>query len=177
MNKRKEIQLLEDITKLLNKHGLESFESLALLLSDKDFTQTLVNILQQVSNTSKSLKKKTKKTSGTKQDKTLRSSIAELKESDSERGMLLLNLYDKLYANELLPRLSQIRAFAQDNNLEPITARSRKNAISQFIRAIWRMPVKDLNSLVMLVEEKGKPENDRTLDAWSSVILDDKTNK
>ncbi len=171
MNYNKEYELLKDLAKLLQKHGPESFKSLALLFSDKELAETISNILFEVHHHSELIKKTQKKLS---KNKTLRSSIIELNKDDPERTNLLLSIYDKLEENKYLPTLKQIRLFCEDNALKPISARSRKSAINQFVKVMMELSSSDISSVKKLLDEK--PE-DRTLDGWSSIILNRKEDK
>jgi hypothetical protein len=105
-----------------------------------------------------------------KKEKSLRSAIIELKAEDDERAALLLSIYDKLEAKKYLSTLSEIRLFCKDNALELISAKSREAAIKQFIKFIMKLPFDDIYRIKNLLDAKAIPE-DRTLDGWSSIIL------
>jgi hypothetical protein len=97
MNKSEELQLLTDIAKLLEKYGPDSCEALAVLLSNEELTQTIiVTILQKILLKAQSVSKNVEpKTQVSKNANTFRSSLLVIKERDSERGILLLHLFDK----------------------------------------------------------------------------------
>ncbi len=171
MKDRKEIQLLKDIAELYEKHGAESFESLAHLFSNERFSKNISTILMEVYNRSKSIDKTKKKPSKTK---SISSSIDDLKEESPEQATILLNIYDNLNDKTYLPTLKQIRLFCEDNALNPVTARSRKTAVNQLVKSLINLPMDEISKLQNVLEEE---HQDRTLDGWSSIILNKRENE
>ncbi len=167
MNNKKEFQLLKDLAELLKKYGPESFASLAELISDKKTIQDLSTILMELSKSSKSIvgaKKKPLK------NKVFRESIIEAFEENSERATLFLDIYDKLEDKRYLPTPREIRLFCEDNALKPISAKSRKAAVKQFVKTLMELPFDEASMIKKSLDDKGTPE-DRSLDGWSSIIL------
>jgi hypothetical protein len=174
MNQEKELQLLIDIAKLLERYGPESYEALAILLSNEKLTQTIiVTILQNILLKAESVSHNNveQKPQVSKNSKTFRSSLVAIQEKNGERGTLLIYLFDGLQNNRFLPTLRAMKTFAEDNGLVSITAKSRKSAINQFVKSFFTMPINEIKSILKLLEEKTSIENS-SLEAWSSIILD-----
>ncbi|HIE02750.1 MAG TPA: hypothetical protein EYP59_21125 [Thiotrichaceae bacterium] len=173
MNKQKELQLLTKIAKLLEKYGPDSCKALAILLSNEELTQTIiVTLLQNIVLKAKSVSHNNveQKPQVSKNANTFRSSLVAIQERDFEQGTLLLHLFDGLQNKQFLPTLREMKTFAEDNSLVPITAKSRKSAINQFVKAFLTMPIHEIKSILKLLEEKTSIENS-SLEAWSSIIL------
>jgi hypothetical protein len=170
----KELQLLTDIAKLLERYGPDSYEALAILLSNEELTQTIiVTLLQHILLKAKSVSHNNveQKPQVSKISKTFRSSLVAITEKDFERGTLLLHLFDGLQNKKFLPTLRAMKTFAEDNGLVLITAKSRKMAINQVVKSFLTMPINEIKSIIKLLEEQTSLENS-SLEAWSSIILD-----
>ena len=61
-DERKELALLVDLSKLIKKHGIDSFEKLSDLLSKSEFNQQLAEILSKTAKASRKTKRKVSKT-------------------------------------------------------------------------------------------------------------------
>jgi len=110
MNQQKELQLLTDIAKLLERYGAESYEALAILLSNEEFTQTrIVTLLQNILLKAESVSHNNvkQKPQVSKNSKTFRSSLVAIKEKNCERGTLLIYLFDGLQNKMFLPTLRE----------------------------------------------------------------------
>ena len=180
MIKPEELQLLADITQLA-KYGPESFEALTVSLSNGEVTKTIITVLREISSSLKATQSIVEprssivtepQTQAPKASKTVRSDIEAIKEKDSERGTLLLRLFDGLQNKIFLPELRDIRIFAEDNGLTPITAKTRKMAINPFVKAFFTMPINKIESFLKLLEDKAniKSDLDSDLEKWDAII-------
>ena len=172
MKDKKEFQLLKDLAELFEKHGSESFESLARLFSDEKFSENISTILMGIYDKSNDINDKANKQPAN--TKSIRSSILDLKVVNPEQSAVLLDIYDKLKEKKYLPKFSQVRSFCEDNDLKPITVKSRKSAVHQLIKYLMDLSLNDIYKIQNMLEETPQ---ERTLDGWSSIILNKRANE
>ena len=171
MTNEKEYDLLIDIIKLIKKYGFETFEDLAKELSSPSIQEKLPEIL---SKTVKSVKKypikqpRSKKT--TDSPRSFRAKLSKLKETEPEKGRILLNFYDDLLSKRCLPNVRDIENFISDAGLRPLTAKARQNAIIPFLKQLVLFEVTEIEKLLINVPPLVK-DNDRSLAGWSDIIL------
>lgn len=172
MKEQPEFELLIEIAKLLNKYGTETFDSLANYLSLPESSERLVSILSQSARAYYIAEnEKNQKVVGNLRPRNFRSSLIELEKTDPEKSALLVEFYDSLIANNLLPTMQSIRAFASDMGLQPIKATSRNKAIIPLVKALMPLPVKKFKKKLDAMKPVST-KNDRSLEGWASIILD-----
>jgi len=169
MSERTELDLLNDIVKLLTKYGPDTFEQLSQLVSSADFSERLAAVLSKSAEVSRRAGR-ARPDGPTSSLSNLRSSLLTLSSSDPERSKVLVGIFDRMAAKSLLPSLRDVRDFAIDNGLPPIKATSRDKAIAPFIKSLQPLEIGELKK----VAEKLRPissKGDRSLEGWSDVIL------
>lgn len=168
MSENPELELLIDITKLLHKYGVESFEQLSSRLASPEFTQSLVIVLEKVASEGRKANIQKKEKALSKPPRDFRRILSE---QEPEKAKVLIKLYDDLLAKSFLPTMRDIETFVLDNNLAPIKATSRQKAVIPFVKALLPLPIEDLSLLIAKLKPSHS-HNDRSLEGWSSIILD-----
>ena len=172
MNGGREFDLLVDLSKLLKKYGPEVFTQLAEQLSAPEFVEQLTKLLSGTARVAR----KVPATHAASLPKTpspheLRSSLVALGETEPERGVLLVRLYDELMAQTVLPTIQDLRTFAIRAGLGPLEIRSRPQAVLALLNELRKRPVEELTALVADLHT-ATGQNDRSLENWSRIILD-----
>ena len=172
----KKYDLLLDIAKLVKTYGFEIFFDLSKDLSSPLFKDRLAEILLKTGETAKEIGvNKPKKKIASASKRSFRSQILSLSESQPKKSKLLIKLYDDLSAKRSLPTLRDIKNFIIDNGLQPLNAKSRKNAIIPFVKQFLDLEESDIEKMiynVLLAVEN----DDRSLAGWSDIILKKKSN-
>ena len=172
MNSRPEFDLLADIARLMRKYGPETFESLAQSLSSPEFSERLATLLVTTSKAGRIARANevtAKKRAAPARD--FRSSLAALSQTEPEKGKLLVEFYDGLVAQSILPSLRDIRAFASGAGLAAVKAHARKDAIIPLVRELMSLPLDELQA-AQSAARRTSTQNDRSLEGWSKIILD-----
>ena len=171
MTKERELELLQDILKLLRKYGPESFELLADSLSSGELADDLSRILTQAARRSKGFDQSGKKR-GETQPRPIPKSLSNLEKADPQKYGILVEFYGNLAAKRILPLLSDVRQFAAELGLPGVRASSRPKAIHQIIDALVVIPYDRIKELIQWITMH--PSNDRSLEAWGRVIMKEK---
>lgn len=169
MNDRREIELLIEITKLLKKYGTETFSRLADMLSTPQLNDQIIVTLTKTIDISRTLKAEKVETKRTPRD--FRSHLVELGSSEPEKFDLLLQFYDNLIGKSILPSLREIKSFVFDTGLPPIKATTRNKAIVPLLKSLSGLSLDELKAKISMVRTVS-PQNDRSLEGWSNIILD-----
>lgn len=168
MNSNREFDLLSDIGRLMKKYGPATFERLAEQLTNPNFTKILTDVLNTTAQTYRSLPKTTKRTSQSKPANG--SFLSRLNRSDAEKYALLMDLYDDLKNQAILPTLREMKNFAADSGLPPIKSKSREKALIPFVRSFLKMPVEEVREHLKRIHPT-RSSGDRTLEGWSQIIF------
>ena len=170
MNDKKEFDLLTDLAKLIKKYGPEVFDNLAIEISKPEFSQHLAQILSTISKASRSVQTGNRQTE-TKQSRTnFRSSLLELETLDSEKGVILSQLYDGLITKTFLPTWKDMKIFVADNGLPSLKATSRDKAIIPFVKMFIPMPLEQVKLHLQKIQPVSS-NDDRSLEGWSNIIF------
>jgi hypothetical protein len=172
MNEAREFDLLVDLSKLLKKYGPEVFDQLAEQLSAPEFVDRLTKLLSGAAQTARAVSAslpnpRPKQPS----QKEVRASLVALSDTDSEKGSLLLRLYDELMAKTVLPTTQDLRNFAARSGLGFLEIRSRPQAIVALLEELRGRSLEELTALVAELHTAGA-HNDRSLENWTRIILD-----
>lgn len=167
MNDNKELDLLTDLAKLMKRYGPATFEALAEQIMNPKFTGDLVNVLRTTAETYRALPKRKNRSRSKEGNEAFLSS---LNRSDAEKYALLMDLYDGLKNQSLLPTLRELKDFASDNGLPPVRAASREKALIPFVRTFRKMPVEEVREHLRRIRPT-RSSGDRTLEGWSQIIF------
>jgi hypothetical protein len=167
MNNNKEFDLLSDLAKLIKKYGPETFETLGEQIANPMFTRVLADILSITAKTYRA----THKAKSRPRSKSRKGDfLSSLEKSDPEKSVLLIELYDNLKNQSILPTLRELKDFAADNGLPPVKATSREKALIPFVRTFLKMPVKEVRQCLRRIKPT-RSSGDRTLEGWSKIIF------
>ena len=171
MTESEKFALLEDLASLLKKHGPTAFTELADFLRNPATVAELISILETSGEAGRTagIKRRSGKAAsqGTKGIKRL---LADINDKDPEKAKLLSTFNDMLLTKRVLPTMRDLRSFADDNGLKPVTASSRNRAVPLLLQDLTTKSTEEIQ--VML--EQIRPEiaqGDRTLEGWADVIL------
>lgn len=171
MTTDKKYDLLADIAKLIKKYGADTFFNLSEEVSSSLFKERFAEILLKAGKASEEIGfNKPKKGIASGSLRSFRSQLLNLKENQPKKAELILNFYDDLAAKRTLPTLRDIKNFITDNGLQPLNARSRKNAIIPLLKQFLNLDNLDIvkiTSNIPIITEN----DDRSLAGWSDIIL------
>ncbi|MCP4349472.1 MAG: hypothetical protein GY795_28660 [Desulfobacterales bacterium] len=171
MRKKQELKLLVEMIQLLDKYGIETFQSLSKLISTSELNDCIYKMLSEVSVkfSTVQIKDEKKQKTANKTKSSIPISLIKSETESPEKYLILKELFDNLSAKTVLPSLRELKSFAEDNGLPEITIKSRKNAINSMINILAELPEDKLKEKFQkIIETKSK---DRTLQGWSDVIL------
>lgn len=163
----KEFDLLSDLAKLIKKYGPETFETLGEQIANPKFTIVLADLLSVTAKTYRTAPK-----AKSRPQSKLRKGdfLSSLEKSDPEKSALLIELYDGLKNQSILPTLRDLKAFATDNGLPPVKSTSREKALIPFVRTFLKMPVEEVKECLRRIQPT-RSSGDRTLEGWSKIIF------
>jgi hypothetical protein len=172
MNEPVDLELLQDLAKLLRKHGPDAFEQLARRLENPEFINQLCIILSAGARAAREVgiaKRSTPHKTHSPQD--YRHSLLDQERLGPEKSALLVRLYDDLMAKTLLPTMQELRAFAVHSSLPPPTASVRHKAVVALLEALRERSLEELRQIVSHLPPPGG-SNDRSLEHWAHIIFD-----
>ena len=171
MTTDKKYDLLVDIAKLVKKYGFETFLNLYEEVSSSLFKERFAEILLKTGKASEEIPfDKPKKGAALASQRSFRSQLFNLSESQPKKSDLLIKFYDDLTAKRSLPTLRDIKNFIEDNGLQPLNAKSRKNAIVPLVRQFLNLAEPDIEKLTCNIPIL-TGNDDRSLAGWSEIIL------
>lgn len=174
MNTDREMDLLLDLAKLLKKHGPETFESLARQLSSPAFLDRLGDFLLSSARAAREAKARRNGAApnAAASPADFRLALLHLQESAPEKSALLVKFYDELLGRAILPSMRELREFAFRASLPPLTEKSRPKAVIALLAALQGRPVEELRQVLANIEPVARPDDDRSLEGWTRIILD-----
>lgn len=152
----------------MKKYGPVTFEALGEQITNPKFTKVLADILSTTAKTYRALPKTTKRRSQSKPANG--AFLSSLNKSDAEKYALLMDLYDDLKNQKVLPTLREMKNFAADNGLPLIKTKSREKALIPFVRTFVKMPVEEVRAHLKRINPT-RSSGDRTLEGWSQIIF------
>jgi hypothetical protein len=172
MSETSEFDLLQDLARLLRKHGPEAFGKLAQRLGDPQFAEQLQQILSfgvRAAQLKDEQKEGSENQGGSAKD--FRLQLVELGRADPERSALLVRLYDDLMAKTVLPTMPELRSFAQSSGLPVPRTSARARAVVEFLQSLQQQPLDEVRQAATRLPAAGGP-GDRSLESWTRVIFD-----
>jgi len=172
MNEKREFDLLVDVARLLRRYGPEAFDALANYLKRPEAADRIVAVLSASARTVRGLSLSPRSAGqGERSRSGVERLLLSLEKTEPEKAQMLATFYQKLQSKSILPSLRDLRSFVADNGLAPISAKSRDKAILPFIKDLASRP---LDIVKPVVEGARETVQDRTLEGWAGVILDEK---
>jgi len=171
MSNDKKYDLLLDLAKLIKKYGFAAFNDLSADLSSPSFKNNFSELLFKIAKTAEETGFKKSKPAKRKQvPRSFRSSLLQIQEEQPEKGKLLLKLFDDLSSKKYLPTLRDIKNFIDDNGLQALNVKSRKNAIIPFVKQFIALETSDIEKIINDIRPFTESD-DRSLGGWSDIIL------
>src|SRR5438034_908141 len=124
---REEAQLLEELSRLIDRYGADRFTQLAILLKNPETAANLAAVLDHAV-TSQARKPRRKRPSS-KSPAGARI-LGHLQEKDTEKYEVLVAFRDAFLARKLLPSFQHIRRFAGENGIQLGSVNTRDKAIT-----------------------------------------------
>jgi hypothetical protein len=173
MKETLELNLLVEISKLLKKYGVKSFENLAVQLSKPELTETIASILVKTAETAKEQPSVPVKKPEQLEPSAYRQKLLDLEKTESEKSALLIKLYDDLITKAILPNMGDIESFALANDIPVKKASSRHKTVISFVDNFLSLPLEKAKELIATIPPLSRPDN-RSLESWSDIILHSK---
>lgn len=161
-----ELALLGDLTRLLRKHGPETFKSLAASLADPEWPARLAAILSTVADAAPQQRANKRPTTARSTSEKV---AAQLQHIDQKRLTLLRPVADNLVNGETLPRLKDVAEFASAAGFPAVRAKSRGDAVVALVRNMIAMPIDELERLVQGMSVSTS-QDQRSLEGWNRII-------
>jgi hypothetical protein len=172
MSDHPEFELLQDLAKLLRKHGPDVFERLAQLFEKPEFIEQLRQILLVGAKTARQSSVMQAHPSSQKPSlHDYRLSLLNHEQLGPEKSELLVRLYDDLMAKTLLPTMRELRAFAETSGLQVPKAPSRPKAIVEIIEGLRQRSLEELRPIISGLP-RATGASDRSLENWTRIIFD-----
>lgn len=165
----KNLDLLNDIIKLLKKYGPDAFSDLSKFLKEEKFVETLADLINKISEEGKKQNIASKRTKPKISFK-IREYLVALKESENEKAEILLDFYDKLYSQGNTLKLKDIKNYSSDIGYNLNKAKSKDDAISKLLKYLTSLSKNDIPNLLNQFKFFDN-EGDRSLEGWSNIIL------
>jgi hypothetical protein len=162
-------ELLRELARLLKKFGPAAFSDLAREFRDPAMAANLAEILEGFAEAGKRSEPR-RGGEGGSGGSSLRGFLLKLRERDAEKGTMVTEVYEALLSRRVLPTLGQLREFAKDNGLGPVSATAREKALGPFVRSLAALPTEQVRSMMTRLSEES-PRGDRTLEGWTELIL------
>lgn len=173
---QQETKLLIDIAKLLDKHGIESFERLANSLSSPQTTQIWVDFLRKTAKAGQEIGFERSVKGKQQSPLSAKAMLESIKVDYPEKYEALIGFYGALQSKTVLPTLREIRYFAEDGGLPSIKANTREKAISPLIKSMIPLDISEINSLTETLRFS-RSESSNDLAGWSDIILNKRKRK
>ena len=172
MTQSDKFALLKDLASLLKKHGPTAFTELADFLRNPTAVTELISILEtsgaagrRAGITRPPGKGKSQGTEGT-----VKRLLADINDKAPEKAKPLSTFYGMLSTKRVLPTMRDLRNFAEDNGLRPVTASSRDKAIPPLLQDLANISVEKIHVMLQRIRPVDT-QGDRTLEGWTNVIL------
>lgn len=158
--------LLEDLVKLLKKHGPESFEALAAMVDSPEFVSAFATILRTVAAQGRSSGSESPK-KGNKQQRQA-SLLERVEDDDPDKYAALSELRGLLMNPGTVPHLRDLHDLGDRLGVGLRATRSRKDAADALIRQLATQSLEEIKRLNsrLLSEAPGGALSD-----WSDIIL------
>ncbi|MBW3020256.1 hypothetical protein KY334_03090 [Candidatus Woesearchaeota archaeon] len=167
MINQKELDLLLEIHKLLNKYGEETFNNLVKNLKDEFFVSSIDILAKSASN----IKTPTKKTKARiDYNKYLSNVLSELEKNDIEKFKLLNEFVKELDSKNCFSTLKEFSIYLNETGV--YHKKIQTWAHGKFI-LISYFSTQKIFEIKRTINRINKPQHreDRSLDAWSNIIL------
>lgn len=174
MREDRALLLMADFAGIIKKHGSTALSDLTELLKDESRIQQLISLLEIGSSATGAAKRGLRHRADEKRlGKTSKRRIHEnLAIEDSPKREVFTALFERLTSKRVLPTLSDIRSFARDNGLAPVTASSRDKALKPFLRDVISRSLEEIEGILKQLHTFSSGQDDRSLEGWAGVILD-----
>ena len=172
MTQSDKFALLKDLASLLKKHGPTAFTELADFLRNPAAVTELIFILETsgVVGRRAGITRPFGKGASQGTKGIVKRLLADINDKDSEKAKLLSTFYGMLSTKRILPTMRDLRAFADDSGLRPVTASSRDRALSPLLQDLATRSVEKINVILKRIRPVDM-QGDRTLEGWTDVIL------
>lgn len=167
MIRENEAKLLLELSKLINKFGMKSFSNLVSRLKDPSFISSIEAIDEVAQKLKKPKSKKTIKIDYNKKSKNIIDSISK---SAPEKYELLKEISSRIDSKQFFRSLKEITAFVDNQDIYKKQVRSRHQGKYIIISHFINLNLSEIEQFLRKLEIMQHPD-DRSLDAWSQVIL------
>jgi hypothetical protein len=164
------LDLLADLTKLLKKHGPETFRALAEALRDPEQLASLSDTLEVLSK--ESIHFGVTKQGRTSPGSALRAQLDEVANTSPEKANLLRQLWERLMASESVTS-SELRSYARRAGLPQLKSGERGRVVQAFVASLITLDIAQIQHHIDQIP-KGSGDNENDLAGWSRIILDPK---
>ncbi len=158
--------LLEDLARLLRKHGPETFEALAELLGSPRFPETISKLLKTTAREghARGIRRK----DPDERTPTRSPAFATIQSSDPERNCVLSQIQTKLLSGRTFPRILDLQNLAESIRAPVKPSQRRTQVIDAIVLSLLNRPLDELSNILKRIDA---PEPVSSLRGWSDIIL------
>jgi len=176
MNLRGNREFLLDLAVLLRRHGPEPFLSLVATITNSEKRDELVRGLTELAEVAKKTQatKRLRKSRKISDSERAHSLIEQVRQSDSQRAQILSELYEALWARELLPSKGEVLDLCFDLHIEVPSSAPRSRLLLTIIRHLTKLPDEEAQAAIQqALKSSGEPA--RKYERLANVIMKSKS--
>lgn len=167
MSRRVNPALIADLGRIARRYPPEDWQALLALLNDESQRGQIVALLEELSEASKQARSRKPGGAKTSTSRLLES----LKATDPRKAELLRDLRLRLLAGDLLPSLSDLRAFTAALGLEDLpSAKKREQNVNYLVRSLADLPYDHVVQALSRTAASGRDLGEE-YERWVSFIL------
>lgn len=166
-------KLVEDLARLTARYPPGDWRALLECFEDEARRNQVRELLLELQAASRARPRRPTKRRGAKKDSraaTVRDEIKRLRETEPARADFLDDVWTRLRARELLPKMPMVRAFAETVGMKGLETTARDQAVSELMAHLVHVPRESLERSL-----RATPIEDRQLgeeyERWVRLIL------
>ena len=161
-----DIKVLEELSRIVDRHGPDSITRLANLIRNPEFAEEIAITLEKIA---KGSPRRRNRSQPRDTNRTGMGILNDLRDLDSQKYAVVAEFRDRLMSGTILKTMPEIRRFTRTNALEIGNATSRKSAIVPLLRSISQLETASITAL--LDSTVDYRSDDRSLERWRDLIV------
>lgn len=166
---QKELELLIELKKLINKYGDDTFTNLINHLRDESFLANIEMLSKKIQSIKMPQKRKKIKTNYSKKIDDL---LRDIEKNNKEQSILLKNFLIKLNKKEYFKTIKELSKYLANSGIYQKNIKTWEHGkfilLSHFSKQGTSQIKENINEI-----EKTVDTNDRSLEGWSNIIFDE----
>ena len=168
MIKHKELELLLDIQKLIKKYGVSTFSSLVKNLKNEEFVSSIELLAESTSLLKQS---KTNNKKPVDYNEKINSILSEIKKEDVDKYNLLIEVINHIDKKDFFMSLKDFSDYLYKTSIYKSKLKTWVHGKYILISHFSKQRTSDITFGIKHIVENQQDTSERSLDAWSSMIL------